>query len=488
MTPEPKSPSRSHAGHAPSPSHGLAGLSRRQFLAASGAMMALAKPSDGATAKRRPNILLVHTDDQAQWAMGAYGNRDIHTPHMDRVARQGAIFSRAFVSTPVCSPARATLMTGLDSIQHHIEDWIHPKKEAIGLEPRFTTFSELLKKAGYATGYVGKWHLGKEPRFHPLRRGFDHFMGFLHGGNRPKDPVLEIDGKTAKRPGWLVDMLTDAALDYVQANHTKPFFCMVSYRNPHGPFRPVQPQDAAPYRDKKLTLFKGSEVNPKRVARLLRDYYACCTAVDRNLGRLLAKLDELGIADNTLVLFTGDNGYMIGQHGLHSKGNAHRIGPPGGCRPNMFDPAILVPLAIRWPGVVKPGTRIDEMVGQIDFFATLCDVAGVPQDQRPTTESASFLPLLQGRKVPWRDTFFGSFDQHHYEPPANLRMIRTSDWKLVRNFRPGGHDELYHLAKDPDELVNLIDDADAKTTRDELARRLEAWQKRLDDPILKRRA
>jgi len=462
----------------------LTPCTRRQFLGASSVAMAAACCLGAAPRRRRPNILLVHTDDQAQWAMGAYGNADIHTPNMDRVAKEGALFARAFVSTPVCSPARATLMSGLDSIQHGVKDWIRPS-ERIGLEPRFRTFPELLRAAGYATGYVGKWHLGQEPRFHPLRRGFEHFMGFLGGGNRPRDPVLELEGKTAKRQGWLVDLLTDAALAYIERSRSGPFFCMVSYRNPHGPHRPIQPQDEAPYRGKKLKLFKGSEANPRRVENVLRQYYAACTAIDRNLGRLVAKLGQLGIAENTLVLFTGDNGYMIGQHGLISKGNAHRIGPPGGCRPNMFDPSVLVPLAIRWPAVVKPGTRIDQMVGQIDFFATLCDVVGVAREDRPPTESQSFLPLLEGRKVPWREAFFGSYDQYQYKPRANLRMIRTDDWKLVRNLASGGRDELYHLAKDPDELVNLAEAPEVRAVRDRLAERLHAWQKRLDDPILK---
>ena len=177
---------------------------------------------------------------------------------------------------------------------------------------------------------------------------------------------------------------------------------------------------------------------------------------------------------------------MIGQHGLFSKGNAHRLGPPGGCRPNMFDPSVLVPLAIRWPAVVTPGTRIDERVGQIDFLATLCDVAGVPKGKRPDTDSVSFLPLLEGRRVPWRDAFFGSYDQHHYNPKANLRMIRTADWKLVRNLAPGGSDELYHLAADPGELVDLIADPRHKATRDTLAARLDVWRKRRNDPILAR--
>jgi choline-sulfatase len=460
--------------------------SRRQFLTTSAALVAASSRLAAAPEPQRPNILLVHTDDQAQWAMGAYGNKDIHTPNMDRVAREGALFTRAFVSTPVCSPARANLMSGLDSIQHHVEDWIGGG-EKIGLEPKFRTLPELLKAAGYATGYMGKWHLGKEPRFHPTRRGLDTFMGFLGGGNRPKDPTLEIDGKTAKRQGWLVDMLTDAALAWIEKHRSGPFFCMVSYRVPHAAWRPIQPEDEAPYKGKKLKLFKGSEVNPKRVENILRQYYACCTAADRNLGRLLARLEALGIARNTLVLFTGDNGYMIGQHGLHSKGNAHRLGPPGGCRPNMFDPAVLVPMAIRWPAVVKPGTVVKEMVGHIDFLETLCDVAGVAKGQRPANEGVSFLPLLQGRKVSWRDAFFGSFDQHHYKPKANLRMIRTDDWKLVRNLAPGGIDELYHLAADPDELVNLIDDPAHKATRDGLAARLLAWQKRLNDPILQRK-
>jgi len=440
--------------------------------------------SSAEAAPKRPNILVVHTDDQARWAMGGYGNDDIHTPNMDLVAAQGALLTRAFVSTPVCSPARATLMTGLDSIQHHVEDWLHPEKEPdLGIEPGFVLFPELLREAGYATGYVGKWHLGLQPRHHPLRRGFDYFMGFLEGGTKPLDPTLEIDGETAQRKGWLVDMLTDAAIAYIGEHRKGPFFCMVSYRNPHAPWTPVQPEDAAHYEGKDLTLFRGSDVNPKKVERMLREYYACCSAVDRNLGRLLTKLDELAIADDTLVLFTGDNGYMIGQHGLHSKGNAHSIKPPRTCRPNMFDPSVLVPLAIRWPGVVEPGTRINEMVGQIDFFPTLCDIARVPAGARPKVEGISFLPLLEGREVPWRDAFFGSFDQHHYDPSANLRMIRTDAWKLVRNYKTGP-DELYHLATDPDELKNLADDPGAQAIKESLRKRLVAWQRGLGDEVL----
>ncbi len=459
------------------------GPTRRTFLLASGALVGTARFGRSAEPTKRPNILLVHTDDQARWAMGAYGNADIHTPHMDRLAEQGALFERAYVSTPVCSPARATLMTGLDSIQHGIRDWIHPK-ETIGLNPKLVTFPELLQRAGYATGYVGKWHLGKEAKYHPTKRGFDEFMGFLEGGNSPKDPKLEIDGETATREGWLVDMLTDAAMGYIEKHRRGPFFCMVSYRNPHARWRPVQPQDEAPYRGKKLELFPGSDVNPKRVRGILRQYYACCTAVDRNLGRLLEKLTELKLEDNTLVIFTGDNGYMIGQHGLHSKGNAHRLGPPGGCRPNMFDPSLFVPLAIRWPGVVRPKTRINEMVGQIDFFDTLCDVAGIEKTQRPKTEGRSFLPLLRARDVPWRDAMLGSYDQYQYEPPANLRMIRTDRWKLVRNYAAKGKDELYDLARDPHERTNLAGTPEAKARQAELAQRLVEWQRRLKDPIL----
>lgn len=457
-------------------------LDRREFMGVTGAAIMASRLSAGAPAER-PNILIVHTDDQAQWAMGAYGNPDIHTPHMDSLARDGALFTRAFVSTPVCSPARANLMTGLDSLQHGIRDWIRPT-ETIGLDPRFVTFPELLRAAGYATGYIGKWHLGTRPEFHPLRR-MDHFLGFLEGGNRPKDPVLEIDGETAQREGWLVDMLTDAAIDYMANRTREPFFCMVSYRNPHNPHTPVQPEDEEPYRGKSLTLFKGSEVAPEKTERILREYYACCTAVDRNLGRLLATLDTMGVADNTLVLFTGDNGYMIGHHGLNTKGNAHTLTEPRACRPNMFDPSMLVPLVIRWPAAIAPGLRIDEMVGHIDFFETFCDIAGVAPEERPETESRSFLPLLQGRRIPWRDTFYGSYDQYQYEPAANLRMARTDDWKLVRNFAPGGADELYHLAEDPDELDNRADAPEAREVRADLEERLRAWRERLNDHLLR---
>jgi uncharacterized sulfatase len=152
----------------------------------------------------------------------------------------------------------------------------------------------------------------------------------------------------------------------------------------------------------------------------------------------------------------------------------------------MFDPAILVPLAIRWPGVVKPGTRIEQMVGHIDFLETLCDVAHVPAQQRPPNEGRSFLPLLEGRHAPSRDPSYGSFDQYQYKPKAHLRMIRTDDWKLVRDFAEGGRDELYHLAQDPGELVNLIDAPAHAAVRRDLAARLDAWRRRMDDPTLKK--
>lgn len=462
-------------------------MTRREFLATSTAVPALAAARRNTEEIHKPSILVIHADDYAYWGVGAYENKDVYTPNLDAMARSGALFSRAFASTPVCSPARATLMTGLDSIQHGIKDWIRPK-EGIGLDPKFPVFPELLQRHGYSTAYIGKWHLGDESQFHPLRRGFDHFMGFLEGGNSPKDPTLEENGKSGPREGWLVELLTDNALSWIEQHRAKPFFCMVSHREPHAPFRPVSLQDEEPYRGKTLQLFKGSEAAPDRFHDLLAQYYACCTAVDRSVGQLLAKLKTLGIAENTVVIFTGDNGYMIGQHGLHSKGNAHFVAAPGNCRPNMFDPSVLVPLLMRWPAVIKPGTRIAELVGHIDFFATFCDLADVPELERPKTESCSLLPLLKGEAVPWRDAFLGSYDQYQYEPAANLRMVRTGRWKLVRNLRPGGEDELYDLQQDPDELINLAQDASARTIREQLAARLEAWQRRINDPLLKERA
>jgi len=416
--------------------------------------------------------------------MGAYGNREIKTPHLDRLARRGAIFRNAFTVTPVCSPSRAALLTSRYSSELGIADWIDPQKEPdLGLAPAAITWPELLKGFGYRTMLAGKWHLGTRDEFHPTRQGFDTFFGFRGGGNRPIDPTLEVDGQVRQLTGSLPDLLVDEGLKFVERHRDGPFLLSIHFRAPHIPYAPVPDQDSDPYRtlDPKIPDVPG--LPRDRVKQIYREYYASVSSVDRNVGRLLDRLEVLGLAQHTAVIFTSDHGYMIGQHGLWHKGNAEwLVEGKEGHRPNMFDDAIRVPLLVSWPDVITPGTTVDRVVSNLDVFPTILEIAGLGVPDNLTIHGRSFLPLLRGQPASWDDTLFGQYDMHHSQV-ARMRMVRTPEWKLVRHFEPGGLDELYHLAEDPGETRNLAGSADLKhrAQRDVMARRLEDWMARIGD-------
>lgn len=443
-----------------------------------------------AAENQRLNLISIVTDDQARWAMGAYGNAEIRTPNMDRIAAEGARFPNAFVATPVCSPSRATFLTGLYGTQVGITDWIAPIESDAGLGlPPATTWPEVLQRHGYTTALVGKWHLGTRPEYHPTRHGFDHFFGFLGGGNRPMDPVLEVEGEQRQLKGPLPDLLTDDAIRFVEDNRDRPFALLLHFRAPHLPYGPVPEQDSAPFRDLDPTVPQEPGVVVDQIKRWTRDYYASIHSVDRNLGRLLDKLDELQLAGRTIVLFTSDHGYNIGHHGINTKGNGIWIagGVRGPKRPNVFEESIRVPLAIRWPGVVSPGTEIPEMVSNVDMFASALGMLGVPVPEGVQQEGRDFSPLLHGAKTAWRDAVFAQYDLHN-SGLAYMRMIRTREWKLVRRLRANFLDELYHLADDPGETLNLLRGGQTapehRATLDELDRRLAEWRRAIGDPQL----
>ncbi|MEX2016081.1 MAG: sulfatase-like hydrolase/transferase, partial [Candidatus Hydrogenedentales bacterium] len=343
----------------------------------------------------RPNILFIYTDDQASWAVGA-ANPDFYTPNLDRLFAQGAVLSNAFVTTPVCSPSRAGLLASRYGTEVGITDWINPrggehqrKEIHVGLDPSLPTWVRQLRDAGYATTLVGKWHLGTEDRFHPTHFGYDRFIGFRAGGIKVESPELEVDGETRQTSGLTEDVLTDFALEVLRsANDNQPFLLSLHYRAPHAPWTPVADADNAPYAGKKLTLPEPDvpDLDVERVEKFMREYAASVTCVDRNVGRLLAALDELGLRDDTVVVFTSDNGYNIGHHGLLHKGNGGWITTdkrdipfhdPRVTRPNMFDTSMRVPAAVRWPGKIAAGSTVDAVITNLDWYPTLLALAGL---------------------------------------------------------------------------------------------------------------
>jgi uncharacterized sulfatase len=408
---------------------------------------------------------------------------------MDRLAREGARFLNAFTCTPVCSPSRASFLTGRYGTQLGIADWITPKEATagLGLPPESVTWPEVLQKHGYKTALIGKWHLGNKAEFHPTRHGFDHFYGFLGGGTTPMDPTFEVNRVTRRVNGAEPDLLVDDAIQFIEKHPNHPFAVLLHFRSPHMPYGPVRPEDSAPFENLDPTIPDFPGINANQVKRWTRDYYASIHSVDRNMGRLFARLDELKLFSKTIVLFTSDHGYNIGHHGIHTKGNGWWVagGSTGPKRPNMFEESIRVPLIIRWPGVVKPGAEIKETVSNIDTFATVLGMLGLapPRDWKP--EGIDFSPLLRGQKVPEREALFGQYDLHN-GGLAYMRMIRTSEWKLVRHHFANSLDELYNLKEDPTENRNLYENSEFQNVRDRLQKKLTAWQRSIDDPILRK--
>ena len=449
-------------------------------------------PSSMSAAAVQPprfNLVSIVTDDQAAWSIGAYGNRESRTPNMDRLAREGARFTNAFVTTPVCSPSRAGFFTGLYPTQVAITDFIAPREAqaGVGLAASTTTWPEVLQRNGWRTALFGKWHLGTQPEFHPTKHGFDYFFGSLAGSFAPMNPELEQEGKLTKIEGAASNLVMDDALRFVESNKDRPFAALIHFREPHTPYRPMPDEDTKLFADLDPTIPDSPGIDAAQVKQWHRDYYAAVHAVDRNIGKLLAKLEELKLAENTIVMFTSDHGYNIGHHGIHTKGNGWWIagGVTGPKRPNMFDTSLRIPLIVRWPGVVKPGLEIRETVTQLDTFASVLGMLALGHAAGVKQNGVDFSPLLRGRRVAdWRDTFFGQYDLHNVGL-AYMRMIRTPEWKLVRHHFADGLDELYDLKNDPEERRNVYNDEKHRATRDALQQRLSAWQRSIDDPILK---
>ena len=460
--------------------------------------------------KAQPNILFVYTDDQAAWALGASGNPQAHTPIMDRLVQEGAYLVNSFVTTPVCSPARAALMTSRYASEYDILDFIpHPGHRlydpghVVGLDGASVTYPEVLQKAGYTTGLVGKWHLGDwtevpSKEFHPTNNGFDYFMGLTGGGTSPVDPPLEKDGEVRKFEGLTTDILTDHAIQFLEANARKPFLLCVHYRAPHSPWLPVADADWEPYRDLDPVIPNPDypDLNVKRVKKRMREYLASVTGVDRNLGRLLTTLQQLQLEKKTIIIFTSDHGYNMGHNGIEHKGNGIWITktlPPATTnvaskyRPNLYDNSLKVPAIVKWPGVVEPGTVIEETTTSLDWYPTIVHMARAELPKNHQVRGRDLTPLLQGKKVEdWDNDFYAEYSMINY-CRAFMRCYRTSEWKLVRDFLNPDRHELYNLRDDPEESTNRIHDSspEVKGAVQQLHQRILDQMQAINDPLLK---
>ncbi len=461
----------------------MARSSRRRFLGSLLGAGSATVPAQRQSQARRPNILLILADDLAAWMCGCYGNKEIRTPNIDLLARLGTRFLNSFVVTPVCSPSRATLFTGRTPMQHGIHDFLTPKpidQPPQGQAAPPASFageimiSDILAKEGYRCGYVGKWHMGSDAA---PGHGYEFTYTMLGGSSPYQNPTMSRNGKITEESGYLTDLMSRAALEFLdQQKPGEPFFLTVSYLNPHTPYEghPQKYYDMYAAVRFETIGWEPAAPNALREKEMLADIVgnlrkcaASVTALDDQIPLLLAKLRERKLWSDTLIVFTGDNGYLLGRHGLWSKGLASDP-------INMYEEVIQVPLILSWPGEIPVEATRPELVSLYDILPTLCEAARAPLPSGRNLCGRSFLALAQGRPLPqgqsWPPTVFGYF--------RNTQMARDNRFKLVIRNDGEGPNEFYSLRRDPREKRNEYENMEFVTVRDRLRRQLDAWRER----------
>ncbi|OIV35278.1 sulfatase [Mangrovactinospora gilvigrisea] len=466
----------------------------------------------------RPNIVLFMTDDHAAPAIGAYGSVINETPAVDRLAAEGALFGNTFCTNSICSPARGTLLTGVYS---HVHGMTTLAERGEGqFDATQPSFPAMLQAAGYQTAIVGKWHLGHGGKSDP--HGFDHWEVLPHHGVYSDPTFLTPEGEVQHR-GYVTDIITDRALEWIDARDPdRPFCILVQHKAPHReweaaerhralytdveiPAPPTLHDDMAgrakvasearmhlrylrEEEDLKEPVPEGlteREETEWRYQRYIKNYLRTVASLDEGVGRVLDRLDETGLSADTMVVYTSDHGFFLGEHGWFDK----RF---------MYEEALRIPLVVRWPGVVPAGQRREELVANIDFAPTLLDAAGVAP--HPRMQGRSLLPLLEGGDAPadWRDAvyyrYFEHFDLAH-RAPASFG-VRTGTHKLIcypGQGRPQDSGasaethpeewELFDLVADPRELRNVYADPAYATPVAALKDRLTELQTQYEDVV-----
>lgn len=440
----------------------------------------------------RPNLVFIMSDDHAAHAISAYGSRVNHTPNIDRIARDGARLDAVYCTNSICTPSRATILTGAYS---HVNGACSIYSE---FDYRVPTFAQVLHAAGYQTALFGKWHLGESSRAEP--RGFDRWRIFP-GQGEYIDPLMYGPDGEERIPGYATDIVTDLSLEFLDGlDPERPFCLLVHHKAPHRPWVPhprhgdLYPVGSIPepetmwddhssmsqvVRDVKmslddLTLIDVKEEVPAELLgeehlrarsswkyqRYMRDYLQTIQAIDDSVGTLLDRLDDDGLAENTVVVYTSDQGFFLGDHGWFDK----RL---------MFDESLTMPMLMRWPAEIPSGSNVEAMITNVDFAATFLDICGEDASSLPAQQGASFRPLLRGEDVEgWRTSMYYRYWEHddpEHHAPAHYG-VRTLTHKFIHYYNdglgtPGSSErilpaefELYDLVSDPAELHNVADD------------------------------
>ena len=424
------------------------------FLLIVSALMALVPARALAQAKRPPNVIVVLSDDQGWGDFSLHGNKNLSTPNLDRLARGGAQLKHFYVQ-PVCSPTRAEMLTGRYHPRTGVRG-VSTGQERINLDE--TTLADLLRAARYRTGAFGKWHNGSQWPYHPNARGFQHYYGFTSGHwGEYYDPPLEENGKPVRGKGYIADDFTDKALAFIRANKDAPFFCYVAYNTPHSPFC-VPDDDWNRFKNRRIEQ-RGAD-GAKENIEVTRCVLAMCENLDRNVGRLLQLLDELKLADDTIIVFFCDNG----------PNSTRWNGGMRGRKGTTDEGGVRSPCFIRWPGKIAPGTEVVPIAGAIDLLPTLTGLAGV-KTKDPQAGAAKKLdgqdlsPLLlstnDGKKIEWPERMiFSTFN-------GNV-SVRTQKHRL------DGMGRLYDMIADPGQTTDVAGKHPKEAER--LTKAVAAWR------------
>lgn len=373
----------------------------------------------------RPNVLLILTDDQGWGDITSHRNETLDTPTLDALAASGVRFDRFFVS-PLCAPTRAALLTGRYSLRSGVHGVTRAHETMRADE---VTIAELFRDAGYATGCFGKWHNGRHYPNHPTGQGFDEFFGFCGGHwNNYFDTTLERNGEPVETQGFITDVLTDAAIKFIEQHQQGPFFCYVPFNAPHFP-----PQVPDTYFDK----YKARGCDDE-----LATVYGMVENIDDNVARLLKTLDELQLAPNTIVLFLTDNGPNTNRFNGDMKGR----------KGSVHEGGVRVPLFVRWPGKVPAGQTMSQLAAHIDLLPTLCDLCDVAVPSSLLLDGKSLAPLLTGTNNDWPDRTLFTFKDTKPVPDGRQGAVRTDRYRAVRE---KGAWELYDMQSDPSAERNV---------------------------------
>lgn len=416
-------------------------------------------PVDAADA-RRPNVLVIVADDLGYNDLGFQGGTDVPTPHLDKLARGGTRCTNGYVSCPVCSPTRAGLFTG--RYQQRFGHEFNPgqitgdEQDKFGLPTTEITLADQLKKAGYHTGLVGKWHLGFSDRFQPRQRGFDESFGFL-GGAHPYFPGkngassgIFRNGEEVQEPGYLTEVFGREAASFVERNAANPFLLMLTFNAVHTPLN-TQPA--------KVEQFKHI-TDPKRQA-----YAAMLSSMDDAIGHVLGQLDKSGVADQTLVFFISDNGGPTQANGSNNT-------PLNGVKGTVWEGGIRVPFVVRWPGHIPAGATYTEPVISLDVFATATAAAGLELSKDRVYDSVNLTPYLTGAiKTPPHQALFWRFGPQHAVRKGSYKLLKLRD----------GEEQLFDLSKDIGEQTDLL--SQHPEVVKELRAEYASWNSQLHEPL-----